>query len=234
MSTSSLLRAAVCAAIVIATGTLMSEPAAARDRSARIQGPRTGATVQRQSMRSPEQATIRRSFQGDLGRGATTVRNTTADAGAASSSSTTTFNNGRAIRRQGSLVNNGDGSATYEATRNGARGTASAAGTLSRTDDGVTRSGTLTGARGNTFATSGELVRTDTGVSRTRSLSNAQGESVTRETDYSYERGEGLSRSSTTTGPNGASISSMRVVWCVTRATPTRGGNRYRAPRPPR
>jgi len=199
-------------AIVVTASTVLVAPAGAREQAARIQGARTGALVQRQTARSQGQSTTTRSMQGDLGRGATTTRNTTAADGVASVDSTTTLNNGQKIDKQGSLVDNGDGSASYDASRTGARGTASAAGTIAKTENGVTRTGTVTGAAGKSVTTSAATVRADDGVSRTQSVTNAQGQTVARQSDYSYAQGEGVSRSSTTTGPNGQSTSSSANV----------------------
>lgn len=139
---------------VVASGSLLIGAADAhageRANSARVQGSRTGATVNRQTARQPGATTATRSVQGDLGRGATTVRDTTYGDGTAATNSTTTFNNGQTIQRQHSTTANGDGSVSTSGSRTTARGTATSTGSTALTEDGLARSKSVTTVDGKT------------------------------------------------------------------------------------
>lgn len=80
MKTDSLTsRLMLSAMIVGASGLIAAGAAEAGERSVRVQGARTGATVTQQAERTQGAASMTRSTQGDLGRGATTTREATWD-----------------------------------------------------------------------------------------------------------------------------------------------------------
>ncbi|MGA0604325.1 hypothetical protein ACO2Q3_26720 [Caulobacter sp. KR2-114] len=132
MSVRLLIATAALSALMAGVATA---PAQARGRAVSVQGSGGhGFTHSTAVDRTAGGVASTRSTQTNAGYGATTTRNASYGNGAYNSSSQTTFNNGQSIDRSVSAQANGDGTASYEASRTGVNGvTHGVSGTVTRT-----------------------------------------------------------------------------------------------------
>lgn len=171
------------AVAVAALGAAMIGEASAADRrgSARVETARSGATIDRSAVRQPGAAAVTRSTVTDRGRTFQTSRD-------------------RATTRTE------DGVATTGARSGPFGGQQTYAGEATRTDDGFARQGLVTTQNGRGVSTAADVSRTGEGVAIYRSATT-QGRSADQSVTYSYEHGEGVSRSGSTTTASGRSAS---------------------------
>lgn len=121
---------------VLALATLTTVPAQAgqHGRWTSVQGPHGhGYTQSRHVSRQPGAIAVSRSTQANSGAGVASSRSATWGEGAYHSGSARTFNNGASAARSTNVINNGDGSYSWDHSRTGYDGvTRSHSGTVER------------------------------------------------------------------------------------------------------